>query len=119
MTNNEKREILRLIAKRERVIRSRGQKRINIPVIIKLVSNISGLDIHKKTQAKEYVVPRQVAHYMAAKLTRESLGNIGHEIGKKDHATVINSRRQVENYILTNDRLIWPYLNLFEKYNLL
>ena len=121
MRNSEKREYIMLQLKLSRVLRSRGQREVTINSIIAQVQKISGVDITRKSRAHEVIIPRQVAHYIAAHVFRRriSLGEIGHIIGGKDHGTVINSRRQVQKYIDTNDYIIRQYLPLLKKYNLL
>lgn len=50
-------------------------------------------------RAREVARPRQVAMYLAKKLTPKSLPNIGRHFGNRDHTTVIHAVRQVERLI--------------------
>jgi len=55
-----------------------------------------------KSNKREYVLPRQVAHYiLAVKFSKYniSLSTIGKKAGDVDHSTVIYSRRKIENYV--------------------
>lgn len=55
-----------------------------------------------KTRERVIVVPRQLCHYMAAMRTKHSLSEIGFFFGGKDHATVLNSKRKIQNLIDTD-----------------
>jgi chromosomal replication initiator protein len=121
MTNQEKRDYIKLQLKLSRVIRSRGGLDITVDNVIKQVVKVSGIDIVRNSRAHDVLIPRQVAHYIAANLFKGkmSLGEIGYKIGHKDHATVIHSRRQVQRYIDTKDFILRPYLPLLSKFKLL
>ena len=60
----------------------------------------SDLDI--KTRIREVVFPRQIAHYLCCEFNIGSLSEIGFQIGRKDHATVMHSRKEVKNLLHTN-----------------
>ncbi len=53
---------------------------------------------NRKTRLKEFVYARQLYSYFAKKYTKENLTNIGKFISK-DHATVIHSIKQVNNFL--------------------
>jgi len=72
---------------------------ITIEHIQKMVSEYFGIklqDMKAKKRTKEVTMPRQVAMYIAKKLTGVSLSDIGKAFGGKDHATVIYACKQVE-----------------------
>jgi len=48
-----------------------------------------------------YREPRQIAHYLSRRFTKESLSSIGEYFGQQDHATVLNSIKKVSYYIET------------------
>ena len=50
------------------------------------------------------VQARHLAMYFAKKLTKNSLANIGKQIGKRDHATVLYACRAVSNLAETNKK---------------
>lgn len=54
-----------------------------------------------KCRKREIVKPRQRAMYFLKKYSKMSSRQIGSLIGKKDHATVINACKKVENYLVT------------------
>ena len=49
-----------------------------------------------KTRKQEIAVPRQIAMYLAKKLTKSSLKVIGLHFGNRDHSTVIHAVRAVD-----------------------
>lgn len=67
---------------------------ISIDLIQKKVANsynISFSDMKSKRRAKNIALPRQIAMYIARKLTEFSTTEIGNEFGGKDHSTVIHA----------------------------
>ena len=64
--------------------------------VIPTVMQIPLSNIVKETREIEIVQARQVLHFYAKNMTKDSLSNIGWKIGNKDHATVIHSCKQVE-----------------------
>jgi chromosomal replication initiation ATPase DnaA len=58
-------------------------------------------------QGRKYdiVFVRQIVHWFCYYYTNFSMPKIGYEIGRRDHATVINSRERINNFIDT-DKLI-------------
>ena len=72
---------------------------ISIDSIQKVVSNFFNIkisDLKVKRKYKGNVLPRQVAMYLARKLTTASLIEIGDKFGGKDHSTVLHSIKKVE-----------------------
>lgn len=59
-------------------------------------------EIRGKSRQKNLVVPRQVAMYLARKLTDRSLQLIGSEFGGRDHSTVLHACEKVQS-MLTED----------------
>ncbi len=74
----------------------------NIPV-----SNIQS----KKRDHPTHLRPRQWCHYFASKLTGYSSTVIGSNIGNVDHATVLNSKKTIQNLIDTSN----DYKNKFKQ----
>ena len=68
----------------------------------------------EETGKREIVEPRQIAHYFSKIHTKGSLVSIGNIIGKKDHATVLNSIKAINNFIDT-DKKFTKKLNEIEK----
>jgi chromosomal replication initiator protein len=53
-------------------------------------------DFHSPQRARRVARPRQVAMYLARKLTTRSLPEIGRRFGGRDHTTVLHACRRVE-----------------------
>jgi chromosomal replication initiator protein len=73
---------------------------ISIDLIQKKVANaynISFSDMKSKRRAKNIALPRQIAMYIARKLTEFSTTEIGNEFGGKDHSTVIHAISKVKD----------------------
>ncbi len=76
-----------------------GVKEITLDMILKEVSahfSISAADIRSEKRVRSVLIPRQVAIYLARKLTGLSLVGIGERFGGKDHATIIHSIKKIE-----------------------
>ncbi|HOV89241.1 MAG TPA: chromosomal replication initiator protein DnaA [Syntrophorhabdaceae bacterium] len=74
-------------------------KEITMDTIIKEVSlyfNIKSSDIKSNKRTKSIMLSRQVAIYLARKLTNSSLVDIGNKFGGKDHSTIIHSIKKIE-----------------------
>lgn len=72
-----------------------------IKIIKKAVEDFYHLDpgtLDRKCRERKIVLPRQVAHYLAVKLTRNSLETVGQQVGLVDHATVLHSKRKIEAF---------------------
>lgn len=90
---------------------------VSIDYIQKVVSKYFDLDLatlQSKTRKRHIVQARQLAMYFAKKLTKSSLVNIGNEIGKRDHATVLHACKTVENLSET-DKRFKKYVDDLEK----
>ncbi len=76
-----------------------SQKRVTIDEIQKLVSQhfeLKPLDLISARRARVVARPRQIAMYLAKRLTTRSLPEIGRKFGGRDHSTVIHAVRRVE-----------------------
>lgn len=92
-------EVLRDLVKRPEV---------DIDAIQRVVATYFHLkpsDLRSNRRTKELVHPRQVAMYLARKITRASYPEIGRHFGKKDHTTVMYSVRKVEEELKHNPAL--------------
>ncbi len=81
-------------------------------------TGISKTDIHKKTRQRKIVEVRQLAHKIAHKHSGDSLAVIGYEIGRKDHATVLNSVKKINNLMETCKLFNRKYDELIKLYRL-
>uniref|UniRef100_UPI001575CFC5 chromosomal replication initiator protein DnaA n=1 Tax=Sphingomonas bacterium TaxID=1895847 RepID=UPI001575CFC5 len=76
-----------------------GQRRVTIDDIQKLVSRhfeLKPLDLVSERRARAIARPRQIAMYLAKRLTTRSLPEIGRRFGGRDHSTVIHAVRRIE-----------------------
>lgn len=80
---------------------------ISIDVIQSYVSDYFALDPNKlkdKTRKQEIVEARQIAMYLAKKMTKSSLKSIGLHFGGRDHSTVIHAITSIENRLSTSSK---------------
>jgi hypothetical protein len=56
-----------------------------------------------RTNRREYVIPRQIAMYIARQLTGASLQEIGREFGHRHHTTVLHCIRKIEKLRCSDD----------------
>lgn len=66
-------------------------------VAAKFNIRIADLKSHKKN--KNLVIPRQIAMYLARRLTSHSFPDIGAKIGGKDHSTVIYANNKIKDLL--------------------
>lgn len=75
---------------------------ISIDTIQKVVaefSDISLKDMKSNNRSKKYVIPRQIAIYLAREMTEYSFMEIGREFGGRNHATIIHAYEKVKEQI--------------------
>jgi chromosomal replication initiator protein len=80
-------------------------KTISVDMVQKEVAayyQVSLADLKNKKRHKNVVLPRQIAMYLARKLTTHSLPEIGAAFGGKDHTTVLHAFKKVEKDFMTN-----------------
>jgi chromosomal replication initiator protein len=58
-----------------------------------------------KTRKKEVALARQIAMYLAKRLTKHSLKTIGLHFGGRDHTTVIHAIESIENLIIADTQI--------------
>ena len=76
-----------------------NDKRLTIDDIQKRVVqhfNIKMSDMHSARRSRVIARPRQIAMYLAKKLTSRSLPEIGRKFGGRDHTTVIHAVNRIE-----------------------
>ena len=84
------------------------EKRITLERITKTVSEFYDIDaeeIKGDKRSKSVVQARQIAIYLARKLTNLSLKEIGNNFGKRDHSTILHSFNKIENLTRKNKRI--------------
>jgi chromosomal replication initiator protein len=80
---------------------------ISIDEIVKSVAtkfNIKISDLKSEKKNKNLVLPRQIAMYLARKLTSESFPDIGMKIGGKDHSTVIYAFNKIKRHLENDEK---------------
>ena len=81
---------------------------VSIEEIIKVIAgklNIKISDIKAHNKNKTIVFARQIAMYLARKLTNCSFPDIGQKIGGRDHSTVIYANNKILNNIKADSKL--------------
>lgn len=76
-----------------------AQRRITIDEIQRAVSShfeVKQIDLISERRAVAIARPRQIAMYLAKRLTTRSLPEIGRKFGNRDHSTVIHAVRRIE-----------------------
>ncbi len=76
-----------------------AQKRITIDEIQRAVSTyfeLKPIELVSARRARVVARPRQIAMYLAKRLTTRSLPEIGRKFGGRDHSTVIHAVRRIE-----------------------
>ena len=76
------------------------QRRITIDEIQRAVSThfeVKQIDLISERRAVAIARPRQIAMYLAKRLTTRSLPEIGRKFGNRDHSTVIHAVRRIED----------------------
>lgn len=66
---------------------------------------VSRSDILSARRTANIVRPRQVAAYLAKKLTLRSLPEIGRRMGQRDHTTILSSVRKITRLLASDDGL--------------
>ncbi len=77
-----------------------SQRRITIDEIQRAVSThfeVKQLDLISARRAVAIARPRQIAMYLAKRLTTRSLPEIGRKFGNRDHSTVIHAVKRIED----------------------
>lgn len=85
-----------------------SSRKISIPVIVSAVCsyyNIREDELLSRRRTSEVVLPRQIAMYLCRELTDSPLEEIGKQLGKKDHTTVINGINKIKSNIQSDDDL--------------
>jgi chromosomal replication initiator protein len=75
------------------------EKKLTIDEIQRKVADYYALkmtDLLSARRAREVARPRQVAMYLAKKLTPRSLPEIGRRFGGRDHTTVMHAVKRIE-----------------------
>jgi chromosomal replication initiator protein len=91
-----------------KLLKHNEKQEISIDEIIKVVAgklNVKISDVKAHNKNKNMVFARQIAMYMARKLTGHSFPDIGQKIGGRDHSTVIYANNKILKGIETDSKL--------------
>ena len=92
----------------KKIIRQSEKEDITIDDIIKAVALKTGVkisDVKSPKKNKNIVLARQVAMYLARKLTSASFPDIGEKIGGRDHSTIIYANNKLKRIIETDIKI--------------
>jgi len=76
-----------------------ARKNVTITEIIDVVTNYYDVrlaDLQSKKRSQSITLPRQICMYLARKLTRHSLEEIGGHLGGRDHTTVLHAFGKID-----------------------
>ena len=90
----------------------------NIQKIVAEHFQVRVTDLKSKNRSRSFAVPRQIAMFLARKLTRASTTEIGRRFGGKDHSTVIHSTNKIESQLKTDPSLSVTIQTLEQKIDL-
>ncbi len=96
-------------------------KPLTVETIQKTVTEYFGLklqDLRSKRRTKDLVNARQIAMYLCRHHTKLSLAEIGNLFGGKEHATVIYACKQVEEKMITEEKLFKAVENISKRLNI-
>jgi chromosomal replication initiator protein len=97
------------------IIDSRAEKTrvVTLEALISTVANfyqIAKEDVIGDSRVHEYLLPRQIIMYLAKTKLRMSLSRIGHDLGNRNHTTVMNAISRIGT-MLKEDRQLLRDLN--------
>ena len=100
----------------EKHVGKQKMDQINVQQVIKNVAAVMKIkekDIVGKGRSMEIALARQISMYVSKKMISTSLANIGKQIGKRDHSTVIHACKTIENK-MKEDNSISELINKIE-----
>ena len=81
------------------VARPVEENAVTIPMIQKVVADyykVTVDDLRARSNARQVLVPRQVAMYLCKRFTKKSFPEIARQFGGKHHTTVIHSVEKID-----------------------
>jgi chromosomal replication initiator protein len=85
-----------------------SERQVSIEDVLAAVASHFGIkvsDLKGSRKNREVSQPRQVAMYLARRLTRHSFPEIGRAFGGKDHSTVVKGVKKIETILRENPEL--------------
>jgi chromosomal replication initiator protein len=93
----------------KKLIKHQEKKEVTIDEIIKVVANklnVKIADIKSQNKTKNFVLSRQIAMYLARKMTNASYPDIGEKIGGRDHSTIIYAYNKIKKALEDDTKLL-------------
>jgi len=90
------------------IISGKQSRQVTVELIQEVVSNYYSLrieDFKSSRRTRNVAFPRQIAMYLARKITDMSLPKIGEEFGGRDHTTVIHAYEKISAQLKTDEQL--------------
>ncbi|MCQ2589100.1 MAG: chromosomal replication initiator protein DnaA [Treponema sp.] len=90
------------------LVGSNSVENISIDIIQKVIADnyqVSVSDLKSKKRDKKFVIPRQIAIYIAREITEISFTELGNEFGGKDHTTMMHAYEKVKENIKLDSSL--------------
>ena len=114
------REIDLILAKEvlKKVLKQNEKEEVTIDEIVKAVTGKLGIkisDVKSQKKNKNLVHARQIAMYLARKMTASSFPDIGEKIGGRDHSTVIYANNKISK-ALEDDAGLQKTVNDIEEF---
>lgn len=81
------------------------EERLSVEKVKRAVAAEFGVtrrDLDSSRRTRDVVLPRQLAMYLAKKLTLRSLPDIGRRFGGRDHTTVLHAVRKIESKVTSD-----------------
>lgn len=97
---------------------SSSNKEITVDFIIDIVAdhyNISAADILSGKRRRNISYPRQICMYLCREYTSVSLDEIGKQMGRRDHTTVLHGIKKITDDLENNDEELKETLGLLVK----
>ena len=98
---------------------SESEKDVNIDTIIRVVTDHFDVkigDLKGKSRLRNFVIPRQMAMYLAKEMTALSLKSIGYHFGGRDHSTVIHAIQTINDLMDTDKEINQTVQKLLQKF---
>jgi chromosomal replication initiator protein len=90
------------------IISKKQSKQVTVDLIQEVVANYYSLrieDFKSARRTRNVAFPRQIAMYLARKITDMSLPKIGEEFGGRDHTTVIHAYEKISQQLKVDEAL--------------
>lgn len=118
MENNKKIDLPMAQNALKDIVNPEAPIKITPDFIIQIVAEHFGIsknDIIGKKKPKEIAVPRHIAVYLCRDMTEATLQDIGKVLGGRDHSTILNSIKFVENNIEKENKDIVDNIKILNK----